>query len=408
MPPSQTSPTQVLVDFLLKAAPPGVTDPPALPPSLNNLPSEVYIEAALQYIDVYPFRQSFTVHTPKKAQPETLKPDSTWKDKSRAVLKACIAADRASLAPLSSGGPYDASRGKLDFVHQHIINRRWTLEEVASEMRALLQLMRSRTRMPSSVSTPMDTDLPRKKSVVTQVRARDDKCRFTGVEPDKEGEEGEDQVRRAAVVDTLQVVYCLPFKTGNTSFDLIEALVGTKFTDWEADSVQNAFLARVGIHQLFGAFKLFLEWTEDNQIIIRGRTGSASPNKYLGSLLNDRGEHSNSILNQPLRPRHDSSIPDLDRKFFIVHKYIGDILYMSGGAEPVSDDEELEDDEDDVKVVSLTNLADIFEMLNSPNMEFLPREKQGIFLPSIQLVHKDEVWATRRDSSASEGARQQP
>jgi hypothetical protein len=129
-----------LVDFLLKAAPPGVTDPPALPPSLNNLPSEVYIEAALQYIDVYPFRQSFTVHTPKKAQPETLKPDSTWKDKSRAVLKACIAADRASLAPLSSGGPYDASRGKLDFVHQHIINRRWTLEEVASEMRALLQL----------------------------------------------------------------------------------------------------------------------------------------------------------------------------------------------------------------------------------------------------------------------------
>ncbi|KAJ6614268.1 hypothetical protein B0H10DRAFT_2045472, partial [Mycena sp. CBHHK59/15] len=270
--------------------------------------------------------------------------------------------------------------------------------------------VRSRTRTASAVSTPMDTGLPRKKSVVDQVRERDDdKCRLTGVEREKEGSEAEDQEARGVVTDTLQVVHCLPFKTGNTSFDPIEGLAGIKFTDWQADSVEKAFLTRPTIHEQFAAFKIFFEWIQtakgeevqcflsndlENefliQIIIRGRTGPASPKTTLRGLLNDGGQRCDSILDKPLRPRHDTSIADLDPKYFIVHKYIGDIVWMSGGAEPVSDEEE--DDDKDVKVLSDTNIGAVIEKLHSPEMDMLPREREGIFRPRIQLVHKNSVW----------------
>ncbi|KAJ7485490.1 hypothetical protein FB451DRAFT_1230016 [Mycena latifolia] len=355
--------TTSLLDFLSKPAPPGVTDPPALPPNLDNLPNQ-------------------------KIQENKFTPDSTWRDKSRAVLQACILTDRGSLASLSSGEPYDAPKHQAHFVRRHIISRRWTLEEVASEMRALLQLVRSRTR---TVLTPMDTGLPRKKSVVDQVRERDnDKCRLTGVERDKEGSEGEDQEARGVATDALQVVHCLPFTTGNTSFDLIEGLAGINFTGWQADSVENAFLTRGTIHEQFAAFKIFFEWirtAEGDEIIIRGRTGPASPNKALRGLLNDRGQRCDSILDKPLRPRHDTSIADLDSKYFIIHKYIGDIVWMSGGADPVSDEEE------DVKVLSDTNIGTVIEKLCSPEMDMLPREREGVFRPSIQLIPKNSVWA---------------
>ncbi|KAJ6624477.1 hypothetical protein B0H10DRAFT_2006134 [Mycena sp. CBHHK59/15] len=230
--------------------------------------------------------------------------------------------------------------------------------------------VRSHTRTASAVSTPMDTGLPRKKSVVDQVRERDDdKCRLTGVEREKEGSEAEDQEARGVVTDTLQVVHCLPFKTGNTSFDPIEGLAGIKFTDWQADSVENAFLTRPTIHEQFAAFKIFFEWIQTA-----------------------KGEEArcDSILDKPLRPRHDTSIADLDPKYFIVHKYIGDIVWMSGGAEPVSDEEE--DDDKDVKVLSDTNIGAVIEKLHSPEMDMLPREREGIFRPRIQLVHKNSVW----------------
>ncbi|KAJ7784778.1 hypothetical protein B0H14DRAFT_2958847 [Mycena olivaceomarginata] len=204
----------------------------------------------------------------------------------------------------------------------------------------------------------------------SEVRERDDKCRLTGVEREKEGSEAEDQEARGIVTDTLQVVHCLPFKTGNTSFDLIEGLAGINFTGWQADS--------------FAAFKIFFEWTrtaKGEEIIIRGRTSPASPKTTLRGLLNDRGQRCESILDKPLRPRHDTSIADLDPKYFIIHKYMET---SSGCLE--------EEDDEDVKVLSHTNIGAIIEKLHSPEMDMLPREKGGIFRPRIQLVPKNSVW----------------
>jgi hypothetical protein len=168
-------------------------------------------------------------------------------------------------------------------------------------------------------------------------------------------------------------------------------------------------LTRPTTRELFAAFKIFFEWIQtaegeevqcflstdlENesliQIIIRGRTGPASPKTTLRSLLNESGQRCDSILDKPLRPRHGTSIADLDPKYFILHKYIGDIVWMSGGPEPVSDEEE--DDDEDVKVLSDTNIGAVTEKLHSPEMDLLPREMEGIFQPRIQLVHKNLVW----------------
>ncbi|KAJ7871427.1 hypothetical protein B0H14DRAFT_213434 [Mycena olivaceomarginata] len=308
-------------------------------------------------------------------------------------LRACILADRAPLASLSSGlgaEPYDASERQLDFVRTFIIDRRWALEEVASEMRALFRLVQSRTAR--TVLTPMGT----KKSVVDQVRERDgDKCRLTGVERWKKGSEAEDQEARRVITSTLQVVHCLPFSTGDTSFHLIEALTGVKFAGWQADGVENALLTRPDIHELFAAFSIFFEWIQTpngEEIIIRGRTGPASPVAVLRSLVNDRRQPCESILDTPLRPRHDTSIADLDPKYFLLHQYIGDIVWMSGGPEPVSDEEDSEDEDWDAKVLSDATIGAFIEKLHSPEMDMLPREREGVFRPRIQLVHKNLVW----------------
>ncbi|KAJ7104444.1 hypothetical protein B0H15DRAFT_942430 [Mycena belliarum] len=160
-----TSPLTALVDFLSKPALPGVTDPPALPPDLDYLPDGAYIDAALAYVASYPFERR-GYNAPRIREPE----------------------------------PYDASKHQLNFVRSQIINRRWALEEVASQMQTLLQRITSCTRTVSD-STPMNTGLPRKPHVVEK------------------------------------------------AFGLIEALAGIKTNGWdsEADRVENAFLTRPSI-----------------------------------------------------------------------------------------------------------------------------------------------------------------
>ncbi|KAJ7719934.1 hypothetical protein B0H16DRAFT_1897006 [Mycena metata] len=384
---------QTLIEFLSTPAPPGVADPPALPPTLDNLPTDIYVKGALAYIDAYPFERTFIVFDPQqKTSSKTLTPNPAWQERSRAVLKACVSAERTRLAPLSSDAPYHASEHQLNFVREYIINRRWSLEEAASEMRGIIAFVRSKTRTPSAAASTIDT------SVVEQVRARDgDKCRLTGVELQKEGADGEDQIaREAAVATALHVVHGLPFKIGKPSFTLLEALTGIDFSPWVTDCVENAFYTLPTIHDLFAAFKMYFECVQTaggEQIIIRGRPGAdASPVRPLNQILNDKDQKCSIILDQALHPPHDTSIADIDPKFFILHRYVGDIHWMSGGPEPVPDEDEDEDDDEDVKVLSESNMSTVMEMLRAPEVNWLPREREGFFAPRMELVHKDQVW----------------
>ncbi|KAJ7483397.1 hypothetical protein FB451DRAFT_1234481 [Mycena latifolia] len=384
-----------LSNFLLLPAEPGLTEPPPIPLSLDGFPAAVYLDAALHYVEEYPFDREFYKYKPKK-EPYSYTADSEWKEKARKYLQACINVDRSALAPLRASGSYDAAHEQQEFVRKIIFPRRWKLEELASEMLALVEFVRSETRTVSAVLTPMDTGLPRNPTVVDQVRVRDENCRLTGVGRVKSGTTAEELMQRRqarrATVKKLQVVHGVPFQMGKTSFALVEALTGIKCEGWVADSIENAFLAQPQVRELFGSFQIYLEWTADGQIIIRGRTGAGDPELFLEMIVNDRyrlcalpGE----FLDTPVRPRFNTTIADIDPKYSILHKFVGDIVWMCGGAEPVSDDEE--DDEEDM-VVSDINIGTFLEKLRSPAMDLVPREQEMMFGSRMVLVQKDTVW----------------
>ncbi|KAJ7116080.1 hypothetical protein C8R44DRAFT_794087 [Mycena epipterygia] len=382
-----------LSNFLLLSAEPGLTEPPPIPLSLDGLPAAVYLDAALHYVEQYPFDREFYKYKPKTRERYSYTADSECKEKARSYLQACINVDRSALAPLRTSGSYDAAHEQQEFVRKIIFPRRWKLEELASEMLALVEFVRSETRIASAVLTPMDTGLPRNPTVVDQVRVRDENCRLTGVGRVKTGTTTEELIqRRQATVKKLQVVHGLPFQTGKTSFALVEALTGIECEGWVLDSIENAFLAQSQVHELFGSFQIYLEWMANGQIIIRGRTGEGNPQPFLEMILNDRycrcvlpGE----FLDTPVRARVSSTIADIDPKYFILHKFVGDIVWMCGGVELVSDDEE--DDEEDM-IVSDINIGTLLEKLRSPAMDLVPREQEMMFGSRMVLVQKDTVW----------------
>ncbi|KAJ7814138.1 hypothetical protein B0H14DRAFT_3149530 [Mycena olivaceomarginata] len=252
-------------------------------------------------------------------------------------------------------------------------------------MLALVELVseivevRLETRTASPVLTPMDSGLSRNPTVVDQVKVRDENCRLTGVGRVKSGTTAEQLIQRRqarrATVRKLHVVHGLPFQMGKTSFALVEALTGIKCEGWVADSIENAYSV----------------FFPSEAIIIRGRTGAGDPGLFLEMIVNDQYQRCalpGEFLDTPVRPRSNTTIADIDPKYFILHKFVGDIVWMCGGAEPVSDDEE--DDEEDM--VADTNIGILLEKLRSPAMDLVPREQEMIFGSRMVLVQKDTVW----------------
>ncbi|KAF8139199.1 hypothetical protein K438DRAFT_721375 [Mycena galopus ATCC 62051] len=200
-----------LLKFLLLPAEPGITDPPPIPLALDGLSPAVYLHAALLYIQQYAFDREFYKYTRKTRARYACTADPEQKEKARAYLEACITVDRSALAPLRTS--YDAAHEQQEFIRKIIFPQRWALEELASEMLALVEFVRSEARTASAVKTPMDTGLARNTTVVDQVRLRDVKCRLTGVARLKTGNTAVQKSELA--VKKLQVVHGLPFQMGD-------------------------------------------------------------------------------------------------------------------------------------------------------------------------------------------------
>lgn len=129
-----------LFDFLLLPAEPGLTEPPPIPPGLDGLHAAVYLDAALHYIEQYPFDRDFYKYTRKTRGRYSYTADSDCKEMARTYLQACINVDRSALAPLRTSGSCDAAYGQQEFIRKIIFPQRWKLEELASEMLALVEL----------------------------------------------------------------------------------------------------------------------------------------------------------------------------------------------------------------------------------------------------------------------------
>ncbi|KAJ7109802.1 hypothetical protein C8R44DRAFT_743176 [Mycena epipterygia] len=352
--PNEKQKIEDLRTFLARPRTSDETHPPTISPELSDLPGQVYLDLALDGRKRLKFE-----------------PTPDWQDKARACLTACV--DRSSLVAIadldqSAESPYNAERAQKHFVHMVVFKRRWELEEVVSEMLTLVELFRSETRNASSVPrTPTTLDDSRDRSLAEAVRDRDPKCRMTGISGRKKIYTVEDRqaaLNGEAMYGFLEVAHGLPFGMGQASFDLLTALTGVQ-CKCTADCVENAIVLQSTIHSLFGSWKLYLEWTPDGQVMIRTRTDLASPIPELRSVVNVRRQicdRPGALIDQPLWRRHDENINDIDPKFFMLHKFIGDIV----GYE--------EDDEDEMSSVTEDNIDLLMDKLNAPDMDLLPRE----------------------------------
>jgi hypothetical protein len=121
--------------------------------------------------------------------------------------------------------------------------------------------------------------------------------------------------------------------------------------------------------------------------IIRARSGT----EFFLASFNDAQRRNCSqsgvLVDQPLKPPRDTNVNDIDRKYFVLHKFIGDIVWMSG----VYDDDEFEDEEGAEMYVTEDNIDLIMAKLCAPEMHLVPREREAMFGTRIGLVHKDKV-----------------
>ncbi|KAE9385936.1 hypothetical protein BT96DRAFT_1006590 [Gymnopus androsaceus JB14] len=224
-----------LLEFL-KQRPQNIDDPLTIPPHLGLLSPQAYIDVAVDYVEQYAFDRTFTVYTLKTRTPSRFTPDCKWKIKARQYLRACIMVDRSGLASIDQA--YDSGHQQQRFIHEVVFKQQFKLEELASEMLALVELraVRSETKTASSVATPLDTGKPRDTIVKDKVRDRDFSCRMTGAARRKK-RHSEQRVRAS-----LQVAHGLPYGMGSTAFSLVTALTGIPANNWKADCVEDAFL----------------------------------------------------------------------------------------------------------------------------------------------------------------------
>ncbi|KAJ7220417.1 hypothetical protein C8J57DRAFT_1254246 [Mycena rebaudengoi] len=219
--------------FLANQPVAGELQPPTIPADLGNLPGDVYIEAALDYIQTYPFTRNFTLYKPKSETGYPFTPSPEWRQRARAYLVACVKVDRSGLAAIADvNPPYDAELEQQKFIHEILFKRRWALEELASGDDCV-----SSTGTPSAVSTPTTTGEPRNKTVADHVRDRDRNCRMSSISPEKKFMTDEDliRVRNSEVrFGSLEVAHGLPFAMGQTAFAFVTSLTGIP-CNWKAD-----------------------------------------------------------------------------------------------------------------------------------------------------------------------------
>ncbi|KAJ7918921.1 hypothetical protein B0H13DRAFT_1990720 [Mycena leptocephala] len=373
--------------------------PPALPAGAEGLPTDILISACVRYVEQYHFKRKFYKYQPVSRVRSTYTADAKWRLRATKYLRGCILVDRSNLATLSSNPTaYNPSVEQRQFLLNELIPRRWRLEEMASEMLALVEFVRSNTRTASAVATPIHTGEPRDRTVVDQVRERDVGCRMTGVKRTPQNlttEQLHQYLReRPVTVPKLEVAHGLPYQMGETTYGLVKALTGIEFPidEWNPDVAQNAFLVQPTIHIIFSTFRIWLDFTP-NGIFIRGRDGQGTPLLSLSGVPNKRRKFCdlpNEFIDRELEPTYDLTAPDLDQKIFIIHRFVGDIVWLSGGAESESDDE---DDDGEREMIRLEDhLEELNEKLRSSNMEFVPRMREGIFGSELEMVNINEVW----------------
>ncbi|KAJ7196543.1 hypothetical protein GGX14DRAFT_672855 [Mycena pura] len=394
-----------------------------LPSPFSSFSNPVRLEAAVRYVQTYPYDKPFYKYKPSRQYaPKIYQPTHEWKKRAKDYLTAAILVDRAWLEPLTP--TYNAAEEQRTFVEKYIFPNRRKLEFVASQLYALVEHVKAETRTPSAVSEPMTAGGSRQPGVVNDVWTNFEhsswahcvqvwycdqgRCRFTDCLPENQPGRTDPEVLQSEIAqefftsDILQVMHGIPWAFGSYAKTLLNALTGLHLDADTADCVENALLVTPDVHRLFARFQLYLDWSrvpgQDvevprlfalSSIIIRARTGPGAPHSL--RYLDRYGiPVSQSMLNRPLRPRQARAGREIQEKFFRVHKLIGDIVWMCGGG-PDNDDEYFDDSDDEFGVVDAHTVHILEEALASPAVDYFIRHKETPYGPLPIPFHRDDV-----------------
>ena len=119
----------------LLATSPGET----VPADIKTLPLVDLTQLAKEYISTYSFERQFRTYRPVTLLPMlTLKtPEDAFKTRAKAILNACIDADRSQLVFILTNSPEHGLKG---FILDTLFAQRDKLEELATRYGALLEL----------------------------------------------------------------------------------------------------------------------------------------------------------------------------------------------------------------------------------------------------------------------------
>ncbi|KAI0250152.1 hypothetical protein BJV78DRAFT_1221606, partial [Lactifluus subvellereus] len=118
-----------------------------------------------------------------------------------------------------------------------------------------------------------------------------------------------------------EVAYGIPWRVDQPYWGLIRRLLGVSGPSTSVDIAQNAMLLQAPIRQNFQDFTLYF----DPGFVLRRRTL--------------RGLQLSNILNIVHVRQEVAAIDDVQYSYFLLHKLIGDIVYMAGGTETLGLDE---------------------------------------------------------------------
>ena len=110
-----------------------------VPADIETLPPVDLTQLAKEYISTYSFAREFQTYCPVTLQPfPSMKtPDGAFKTRAKAILNACIDADRSQLASVLTSSPEHCLK---EFILDTLFAQRDKLEELATRYGALLEL----------------------------------------------------------------------------------------------------------------------------------------------------------------------------------------------------------------------------------------------------------------------------
>ncbi|KAJ7581336.1 hypothetical protein C8J56DRAFT_262670 [Mycena floridula] len=254
----------------------------------------------------------------------------------------------------------EAQAVQRGFIIRDILNKRSSLFRQHLKLKEIIEDTRSSTkkRSPTPATNSAEIRSP-DSSVGTNVRRRDRNiCKISGtLELSESGTRAKprpDSILQAADIQefglvgdvemSLEVVHGIPWNPRPGFSAMIQSVFGVSVDNSECP--ENAILLAQHLHSVFARFLISFQWSKEKGnlvMAIRPEKRELALRSLRACYSNVTGEPFHSLEGRCLLPsRPECHVAEPNRTWFDLHRVIGDVFWMTGGAEPrgFTDDEE--------------------------------------------------------------------